>query len=243
MGGTGLAVALTLLAWLSANDAAAPLAAGDAPAAAKRAWLTGSPTALDPSDAPVSGALAAAVQSAPPMTSQPAPAAPRVPIAMVATEKLYVGEMSDLIVGVGANPGIGEISFTVRFDPDILQVRTGTEGNWTAGAAVDVRFTAEISGTEDRVQIRSTVSGGHLTGAGGSIALVQFQAVAPGSTSVTISDVTLKDAAGSALPFALGSSSVPVTAESLPPPLPHATRPRSAVPVELPASETVDVGD
>ena len=68
-----------------------------------------------------------------------------VPITVAAPQKLLVGEMNDLVVSVGANAGVSEISFTVQFDPNVLQVRAGTEGGWAVGVGLDARFAAEIS--------------------------------------------------------------------------------------------------
>ena len=82
-----------------------------------------------------------------------------VPITVAAPQKLQVGEMNELVVAMGANAGVNEISFTVQFDADVLQVRAGTEGSWAEGAGLDARFAAEVSETGDRVQIRSAASG------------------------------------------------------------------------------------
>ena len=109
-------------------------------------------------------------------------------------QKLLVGEMNDLVIGVGANAGVGEIGFTVQFDASVLQVRAASQGDWAVDVGVNPRFAAEISGAEDRVQIRSAVSGQRVGRSGGSVAVVQFQPVAPGTTSVLITDVVVKDA-------------------------------------------------
>ncbi|CAN5207135.1 hypothetical protein BH11PSE9_BH11PSE9_00370 [soil metagenome] len=127
--------------------------------------------------------------------------------------------MEDVVISIGAGAAVGEVGFTIRFDPNVLQARAGSEGDWAAMPGDGARFVAEISGAEDRVQIRSARSVKRLSGAGGSIALVQFQAVAPGSTWVLISEVTVKDVSGNALPFTLSPASLQVTAEPPAPPL------------------------
>ena len=63
-----------------------------------------------------------------------------VPITVAAPQKLLVGEMNELVVGVGANAGINEVSFTVQFDADVLQVRAGTEGSWAEDAGAQRTF-------------------------------------------------------------------------------------------------------
>jgi len=177
----------------------------------------------DRAPAPARAVAFAPVPQAP--TAQPVPAtaapakaatAPAVTLNVIAPPQLLVGETNELVVGVGPNGGIAEISFTLQFDADVLQVRAATDGSWTAGA--QPRFVADIAGTEDRVQIRSAVVGRHV--ASGIVAIVEFQAVAPGHTRVLLSDVTVKDAAGRVVPFAVSASSLPVVVVSLPPPGP-----------------------
>jgi hypothetical protein len=173
-------------------------------------------------------------EPSPAFPSTPTPTAFAVPITVAAPQKLLVGEMSELIVGVGANTGLSEISFTVQFDADVLQVRVGAEGDWTAGAGPNAIFSAKISDAEDRLQIRSAVSGRQLGTAGGSVAIVQFQAVAAGTTLVMISDVVVKDSAGRWIAPAVSVSSLQMTVDSVPPPLPGALGKRLAVAIEPP---------
>ena len=213
-GGAGLAGALALLAWLPLKDDAVHAMGDQPPAGTSRTWAAVPRAAVD------------AQTTATPL-ARPAPwlalpfvsPAAAVPLTAVAPPKLLVGEISELVVSLGSNAGVGEISFTVAVDPNVLQLRAGTEGDWAAGIGVQARFAAEIASAEDRIQVRSRVFGRRLAGAGGgSVALLQFQAVAPGSTSVIISDVTVKDLAGNAMPFSLPSANLQVTAESIPPP-------------------------
>jgi hypothetical protein len=164
------------------------------------------------------------------------------PITVAAPQKLFVGEMNDLVVGVGANAGINEISFTVQFDANVLQVKAGTEGDWAVDAGLNARFVAEISEEQDRVQIRSAVSGQRAGMAGGSVAIVQFHAVAPGITSVLITDVVVKDLAGRLIASAVSPSNLQVTVDSAPPSQPEVWRQRAAVAVE-PPTETTEDGD
>lgn len=166
-----------------------------------------------------------------------------MPITVAAPQgKLRVGEMNDLVIGVGANADVNEISFTVQFDPNVLQVRAGTEGAWTDGAGLNARFAAEISDAGDRVRIRSAVAGQWVAIAGGSVAIVQFQAVAPGTTSVLITDVAVKDLAGRWMASAVPASNLQMTVDSVPPPQSDAWRQRRAVAVE-PPTESTENGD
>jgi hypothetical protein len=161
-----------------------------------------------------------------------------VPITVTAPQNLLVGEQTDLVVAVGANVDVGEVSFTVQFDPDVLQGRAGTEGDWTATSArPDASFAAEISEAGDQVRIRSTVTPRRAVATGGGVAIVQFQAVAPGTTSVVIADVTVKDLAGNPMPVLLSSPRFQVTAERVPP---EPLQSRAGAPTDALATEPVE---
>lgn len=237
MSGIGLAAALALWAWwLPADDEVVEV--GSAKASAKAGpQSTGSPASLV---RPMSSTPAISIAPPVPMSVLPfATMGVAVPITVAAPQKLQVGEMNELVVTVGANAGINEVSFTMQFEADVLQVRAGTEGSWAEGAGVNARFAAEVSETGDRVQIRSAVSGQRTGVAGGTVAIVKFQAVGPGTTSIVITDVAVKDMAGTSVASAV-SASLPMTVDSAPPRQPEAWRQRSAAAVEPPTENTED---
>jgi hypothetical protein len=260
MSGVGLAAALALWAWwLPADDEVVKVAGGKANAKASP-QSAGSPASLDWPSPPTPGmsiapppvplsALPVATTGFPvpitvaappvPMSLLPFATAFAVPITVAAPQKLQVGEMNELVVAVGANAGVNEISFTVQFEPDVLQGRAGTEGGWAVGAGLDARFAAEVSESGDRVQIRA-VSGQRIGVAGGSVAIVQFQAVAAGTTSVLITDLVVKDLAGKSIGPAVSAANLQMTVDSLPPPQPEAWRQRRAVAAEPPTGTTED---
>jgi hypothetical protein len=229
-----LAAALPLLSWLPSKDEAIARA-GSSPPAPTRAAQDGLATPLN--------WLRQAAPAVAGLLPTAAPPAGRslLPITVAAARTLRVGDMSEIVIALGPNAGAHEIGFTLQFDANVLQVRAGIEGDWAAGA--DARFVADISGAEDRVQIRRTAAAGRPAAAGGQVALVQFQAVAPGSTTVVISDVTVRDRAGQAIPHVLSQSMWQVTAESVPPRPLRAARARGLAPVETHASETTESGD
>jgi len=218
-GGVGLAAALAVLVQL-----AVPPAGGDAAFAggAQRSALPRPAGVAMRATSPSKSTATQASLSAPTQREAPArPASIAMSIDVVSPQKLAVGEMGDLIVSVPPDAGAAEVSFTLQFDANVLQVRGGSEGDWAAVAGSTSRFSADVSDAGDRVQVRSARAFGSIqraTGRGGSVAVVQFQAVAPGSTSVLVSDVSARDLDGAALPFSLSASSLQVIAESLPEP-------------------------
>jgi len=236
MSGVGLAAALALWAWLPAGDEVVDVAS--AKGNQKPSLQSAGPPAI------LAGRTPAKPTTAPPVPSLAQPSTTTVyagPITVAAPQQLYVGEMNDLVVGVGENESVNEVSYTVQFDPDVLQARVGTEGDWATGAGLDPRFAAEISDAGDRVQIRSAVSAQRSGMQGRSVALVQFLAVAPGTTTVLITDVVVKDVAGRSMTSADSALNLQMTVESAPP-QPEAWRQRRAVVAEPPA-ETTEEGD
>jgi hypothetical protein len=237
MSGIGLAAALALWAWWLPADEVVEVAGGKASAKAGL-QSTGSPASLV-RPTPSTPAMSLAV---PPVSSSAVPVATTgsaFPITVAAPQKLEVGEMNELVVAMGANAGVNEVSFTMQVDADVLQVRAGTQGSWAEGAGLDARFAAEVSETGDRVQIRSAVPGPQIGVAGGSVAIVRFQAVGPGTTSSVITDVVVKDLAGRSIASA-ASASLQMTVDSAPPRQPEAWRQRRAAAVEPPAEKTED---
>ncbi len=176
------------------------------------------------------------------VAAPPPPAAgAAVPITVSAPQKVFVGDMNDLVVALGANAGVREVAFSVQLDPDVLQVRAGTEGDWATSAGTVSRFTSEISSGEDRVQIRSELPRASATG--GSVAVIRLQGVAPGTTWVLISDVVVKDTLGRWVGAALSAPSLQITVDSPPPPQPPSPGQGSAAIVLEPRADGTPPGD
>lgn len=208
LGAVGLAAAL---AWVTIEFAQAPADGPPSPTASPSpAWGDASATPTRPAVA----RPAPSTPAAPALAAPPAPARiAMVPITMTSPPRLHVGEQSELVVALGANADVGEVSFTLQFEPDVLQARAGAPGDWSA-AGGDASFSAAVAEAADRVHIRSTAAARGTVATGASVAVVQFQAVAPGTSAVTIADVTLKDLAGNPMHAMLSSPRLLVTAES-----------------------------
>ena len=173
-----------------------------------------------------------------PVPSLPPPGLATLPVTLTAPPTLQVGEQAELGVAVGTDPTVEEIGFTVRFDPNVLQARAGNRGGWAAANDPDLRFAAEVSEPADQVRIRNAAVGMRAGTAAGSVALVQFQAVAPGTTKVTLTDMTIKDRSGRTMPVLMSTSTVQVTAEPAPPPAPGAR-----LPLAVPTTDPGENGD
>jgi hypothetical protein len=231
----GAAGLIAALAWWDRQDAPEPEAAGTQPAASL-AVAVAAPRLGDAS--PLTGNP---LLPGPAVDRPPAPGG-WAPVTLIATspQQLQVGEQNDMVVSLGPNTAVGEVSFTAHVDPNVLQVRFGTEGDWAAAiSAAHAHFEADVPEAGDRVRIRSTVLAKPVRAtAGGSVAIVQFQAVAPGVTTIRITDVAVKDFAGNSLPVRLSSATLHVTAES--PSWPVTARPQGELLVQAQAPDAVE---
>lgn len=145
-----------------------------------------------------------------PAFAQPEALAEQLVLSVSAPSALQVGDTIELQVGVGANAGLSDIGLSIQVDGNLLQVRSAADGGWSSGGDTATRFSADIAGTEDRVLIKSqsTAPGPGL--AGGPVAIIQIQAVAPGSTAILLSDLVVRAADGRVLPARLASAYLPV---------------------------------
>jgi hypothetical protein len=100
-------------------------------------------------------------------------------------------------------------------DPQMLRalsVRGGDSSSVNASG-----FILEDGPGTGQTTIRMDLSNAMLENGGGRIAVVQFEALAPGTVTIVISDLAISDAAGTTIPYA--ASSLTVQAEVLSGPL------------------------
>ena len=151
---------------------------------------------------------------------RPAPSLTNASITLTGPSVLHVGEQGELVVGLGPNLGVRTLSVSVRFDRDVLQARMAAPGTWAARHGADTSFAAEIAEDAARADIHSTVSvGAQAVAAGGSVAVLQFQAVAPGVSEVTITEARALDQARRPVALLLPMPAWRVTAVSPPTPV------------------------
>ena len=101
--------------------------------------------------------------------------------------------------------GLSTVSLTLVYDPTKLRVRSVQQGSFMRTGGVDVVFTQQING--GRIDITLT-RGGDSTGASGTglLAAVLFDAIAPGSVTLTTSGAATGPGGAS-----MGLQFVPVT--------------------------------
>jgi general secretion pathway protein D len=160
------------------------------------------PPAIPPETPP-----AAAPPTAPPSRTTPPGTTPaQVTITPPGTEFRAGGGPYTVPVSVNNASRISTITLTITYNPAILRARTATDGTFMRQGGVTASFTPRMgTGRVDIVIARA----GDQTGASGSglLAGLLFEAVAPGSSTITITATAL---APDGLPLPVASSPVTV---------------------------------
>jgi hypothetical protein len=167
-------------------------------------WRTGDPSALTPPTSvnpPAGGSeprVAAAVSPATPLPSHPtqAPASKSPPTAaerrpatpvrieIRAPQTVRSGETFSVTIDVQAPAGIRRLAFSVTYKKSILRLV-----EWTAGAFVQQGGTSVQFEDVSEGSLLVRVESGVVAGAG-TIAALQFQALARGASPLAIEDVS-----------------------------------------------------
>ena len=102
------------------------------------------------------------------------------------------------------------VTLTVTYNPAVLRMRTVQEGSFLRMGGANVVFTPNTDATTGRIDL-AFVRTGDKVGASGSglVAAIQFDAVGPGTSQLTISG-TLADPVGGSVPAQFVPASVVV---------------------------------
>jgi general secretion pathway protein D len=194
--------------------APAPTAVSPTPPATAPGTLP--PVAMPPSATPAPGANppAATPTGAAPASGQGGNAPGAVTPAQIiltpaGTEFRVQGGPYSVPISINNASRISTMTLTVTYNPAILKVRTATEGTFMRQGGITSSFAPKIDSVNGRVDLVLSRAGDQ-TGASGSglIAALVFDAVAPGTSTITISGVALGPT-GSPVPIT--SSPVSVT--------------------------------
>jgi len=132
-------------------------------------------------------------------------------IELSTAEIVGFGQPFELVVSMDPPRSIARLAFTVSVDPQMLRVRSVRGGD---SSSVDASgFITEDGPATGQTTIRMDLSNAMLENGGGSIAVVQFEALEPGTVTITISDLAISDLAGTTIPYA--ASSLTAQAEML----------------------------
>lgn len=132
-----------------------------------------------------------------------------------------LGSTFDLAVNISAVADLFGFQFDVEFDPTILAAQSATEGAFLPGAG----STFFIPGTIDNTAGTITFTAGSLIGPGpgadgsGTLAMLEFTAIAAGSSNVLLTNTILLDSVLADISFDTAAAVVrPVGATPVPEP-------------------------
>jgi hypothetical protein len=105
-----------------------------------------------------------------------------------------VGQPCDIVVRADAPFVIGQLAFTVSADPRMLRLQSVAGGGWNGGHAPTF-ITEGAPGSGDFI-IRLELPSGGGDNRDGSLATLQFEALAAGTVTIGVSDLTITDPSG-----------------------------------------------
>lgn len=190
-------------------DAASPLAAGTPVPGPARSGVV---AVVPPGSSPVPGTVgipqtpagAAAGPPPPPPASvprteppadptQPPPTAAQVASAQVALgipgpELMAAGGPYTMPVSIAGASRVSTITLSIFYNPRVLNVRMIQEGSFMRQGGVNVTFMEQVDRNAGRIDLTLSRAADHVGASGaGMLAAIQFDAVAPGSSSLTLS--------------------------------------------------------
>jgi general secretion pathway protein D len=162
----------------------------------------GAPAAVTPG-APQTPTGAVPPPVAPPArdvpTTPPAPAGAQTPpgpntaqviITPPGTEFRVAGGPYTVPLSINNASRVSVMTLTVRFDPNVLRVRTVQDGTFMRQGGVSTTFTPRIDAATGRVDIAVTRTGDQAGASGsGLLAALMFDAVGPGGSQIAVSGV------------------------------------------------------
>ena len=125
-------------------------------------------------------------------------------------ELLVGGGPYTVPISISGVSQLSTVTLSLSFDPTVLRVSTVQEGSFMRQTAADVTFTQQVDGASGRIDLTLTRMG-DLTGASGSglLAAVVFEAIRPGTSTLTPSGLGLTPQAA---PLVLTFTPVTITA-------------------------------
>jgi hypothetical protein len=151
------------------------------------------PAAAQPAAPPATPPREAAQPAAPPTPSGAAPS-PTTPAQIIVTppgtEFRVAGGPYTMPVSINNASRVSVLSVSITYNPAVLRVRTVQEGTFMRQGGVAAAFAPRIDSTAGRIDIAVSRTGDQ-TGASGAglIAAIIFDAVAPGSSQISVSGV------------------------------------------------------
>ena len=125
-------------------------------------------------------------------------AIPAVHLRFQAPSTARVGEAFDYVVTVDAQQAVGRMTLEVSYDPVVLKARGTEEIDYTNRPQEDGRvFTKETS--DGRIVVAMVRDASRPVLGSVRMAIVQFEALAPGGAQISVSQISVADVTGGAL--------------------------------------------
>jgi hypothetical protein len=111
-----------------------------------------------------------------------------------------VGDKISVQVQISQATRVGSVPFHVAYDPKILQFVSGTEGGFLKSDGASTVYNSQASTVSEvfvalaRIGVPSGAAGG------GILCTLEFQAIAPGSSSLSFTEASVLDPQGQPLP-------------------------------------------
>lgn len=143
-------------------------------------------------------------------------------LALPASQTVSVGQSFTLDINIDQIPDLFDYQFSLSFDPAVLAAQSVTEGALFANAGGSLFSRGTINNTAGNVSTIVDTLLGNVPGVSGpgTLAVVQFTAIAAGTTSIDFTprdDLILQDSKGNTLPVTAQSGQV-TAAASVPEP-------------------------
>jgi general secretion pathway protein D len=130
----------------------------------------------------------------------PAPAVPANVLFFPPNVLATVGDTMSIQVTISQATRVGSVPFHVAYDPKILQFVSGTEGSFLKQDGATTIFNAQASSLNEVFVALARVGVPTGAGNGGLLCEFKFQAIAPGSTTLSFTEAAVLDPQGQPLP-------------------------------------------
>jgi hypothetical protein len=163
--------------------------------AKENANSSASPPANQQRTAATSAESTSATLQAPVVRDPATPQTPAVPqrapirIDVRVPATVHSGESFEASVDIDANGGIQQLAFSVAYNKAILQLVGSTEGTFVQQHGVPAQFGAQEP-SDGTILVNLDVNNGAAIAGAGSVAILQFQALKPGTSPVTVDSIT-----------------------------------------------------
>lgn len=116
---------------------------------------------------------------------------------VVAPSDVRVGEVFQSRIDLDAINGLRQLLFDVTYDRKRLALQGWSEGSFVRQGAAPAQLAVDEA-SDGNIQIRFNVADGLTTAGGGVLVVFEFEAIRPGTSAISLLNLTSIDGTGSA---------------------------------------------